>query len=135
MKWHRRADGSYVSDKDYVILHEGPNWVSNRSDTEPIPGWNSNSSLALAKMNCELDFAKNQPMMTHNNRFGASAIFNVRAMETYNEAYRITGNEASALAELYYEALREDWARRAVAAAGKDWATHMAKFDGTVVKR
>lgn len=101
MKWHRRADGSYVSDRGYVILHEGPNWVSNRSDTEPIPGWNSNSSLALAKMNCELDLAKRSDPLTY----------------------------------VHGDALREDWARSTVAAAGKDWATHMAKFDGTVVER
>lgn len=69
------------------------------------------------------------------DHFSAAAIFNVRAMDAYNEAYRRTGNQASALAELYSEALREDWARRTVAAAGKDWATHMAKFDGTVVER
>ena len=30
---------------------------------------------------------------------------------------------------------REAWARRTVAAAGKDWATHLAKFDGTVLPR
>lgn len=33
------------------------------------------------------------------------------------------------------EALREDWARGRVAAAGKSWATHMVKFDGTVLPR
>lgn len=33
------------------------------------------------------------------------------------------------------EASREDWARRRVAAEGKDWTTHMAKFSGTVVQR
>ena len=33
----------------------------------------------------------------------------------------------------YYEALRENWARSRVAAAGKSWAMHRAKFDGTVV--
>lgn len=40
-----------------------------------------------------------------------------------------------ALAELHSEAVREDWARRTVAAAGKSWATHLAKFDGTVLPR
>lgn len=30
---------------------------------------------------------------------------------------------------------RDDWARNQVAAAGKSWATHMAKFSGTVVPR
>lgn len=33
------------------------------------------------------------------------------------------------------EALREDWARGRVAAAGKSWTTHMAKFSGTVLPR
>lgn len=33
------------------------------------------------------------------------------------------------------EAVREDWARRTVAAAGKSWETHLAKFDGTVLPR
>lgn len=37
--------------------------------------------------------------------------------------------------DVYNEALREDWARRTVAAAGKSWATHQAKFSGTVVRR
>lgn len=33
------------------------------------------------------------------------------------------------------EAQREDWARRTVAAAGKDWRTHLAKFSGAVLPR
>lgn len=37
--------------------------------------------------------------------------------------------------ELYDIALRENWARKTVAAAGKLWATHMAKFSGAVVRR
>lgn len=36
---------------------------------------------------------------------------------------------------LYAEAQRENWARGAVAAAGKSWTTHRAKFSGTVVPR
>lgn len=36
---------------------------------------------------------------------------------------------------LYDEARREAWARRTVRAAGKSWATHMAKFSGAVVER
>lgn len=35
----------------------------------------------------------------------------------------------------YQEALRENWARDTVAAAGKSWSTHMAKFSGTVLRR
>jgi formylmethanofuran:tetrahydromethanopterin formyltransferase len=35
----------------------------------------------------------------------------------------------------YSEAVREGWARKTVAAAGKSWATHMAKFSGAVVPR
>ena len=35
----------------------------------------------------------------------------------------------------YEEASREDWARRCVRGAGKDWATHFAKYDGTVIRR
>jgi hypothetical protein len=42
---------------------------------------------------------------------------------------------AAELDAMHNEALAEDWARRTVAAAGKDWATYMAKFDGTVVER
>ncbi len=37
--------------------------------------------------------------------------------------------------DLYSEALRENWARTLVAAAGKDWATHMMKFSGAVIAR
>jgi hypothetical protein len=33
------------------------------------------------------------------------------------------------------QALREDWARSRVAESGHSWATHMVKFDGTVVPR
>ena len=55
MRWTRRDDGSYVSDAGYVIRRNGPYWVSNRSDTEPVPGWNSHSKLAFAKTNCEQD--------------------------------------------------------------------------------
>jgi hypothetical protein len=36
---------------------------------------------------------------------------------------------------VYAEAQREAWARRTVRAAGKSWATHMAKFSGAVVPR
>jgi hypothetical protein len=36
---------------------------------------------------------------------------------------------------LYDEARREAWARRTVAAAGKSWATHLAKFSGAVLPR
>lgn len=39
------------------------------------------------------------------------------------------------LTDAYNEAVREDWARRTVAAAGKSWATHQAKFSGAVVRR
>ncbi len=35
--------------------------------------------------------------------------------------------------DLYSEAVRENWARTQVAAAGKDWRTHMAKFSGAVI--
>lgn len=35
----------------------------------------------------------------------------------------------------YDEAVRENWARGLVAASGKPWATHMAKFGGAVVPR
>jgi hypothetical protein len=37
--------------------------------------------------------------------------------------------------EAYAEAQREAWARRTVVAAGKSWATHMAKFSGAVLPR
>lgn len=36
---------------------------------------------------------------------------------------------------VYGEATRENWARGAVTAAGKDWRTHLVKFDGTVLPR
>lgn len=39
------------------------------------------------------------------------------------------------LGDAHAEALRENWARDRVAAAGKSWATHLAKFDGTVLER
>lgn len=39
------------------------------------------------------------------------------------------------ITETYSEAVREGWARRMVAAAGKSWKTHMTKFDGTVLPR
>jgi hypothetical protein len=35
----------------------------------------------------------------------------------------------------YAEAQREAWARRTVRAAGKSWATHLAKFSGAVLPR
>lgn len=35
----------------------------------------------------------------------------------------------------YDEAVRENWARGRVAAAGKSWTTHMAKFSGAVLPR
>lgn len=37
--------------------------------------------------------------------------------------------------DAYSEAIREDWARRVVAEAGKSWTTHRAKFSGAVVPR
>lgn len=37
--------------------------------------------------------------------------------------------------DLYSEAVREDWARNQVAAAGKSWKTYMVKFSGTVLPR
>lgn len=37
--------------------------------------------------------------------------------------------------DLYSEAVREKWARQQVAAAGKSWRTHMAKFSGVVLPR
>lgn len=37
--------------------------------------------------------------------------------------------------DLYSEALRENWARSTVAAAGKSWTTHLAKFSGAVLPR
>jgi hypothetical protein len=37
--------------------------------------------------------------------------------------------------EVWDEAHREAWARRTVAAAGKDWKTHRAKFGGAVLPR
>jgi hypothetical protein len=39
------------------------------------------------------------------------------------------------LDELHAEAIREDWARRQVVAAGKSWETHVAKFSGAVLPR
>lgn len=62
-------------------------------------------------------------------------IVNSDAVNAYNDAYWLTGDRASALGWLHNEAEREDWARRIVARAGKDWATHLMKFDGTVLPR
>lgn len=63
------------------------------------------------------------------------AVVNVHALEAFELAYRATGDRASALALLTEEAHREDWARRTVAAEGKSWKTHQAKFGGAVVAR
>lgn len=40
-----------------------------------------------------------------------------------------------ALEQAWDEAHREAWARRTVAAAGKSWSTHLAKFSGAVLPR
>jgi hypothetical protein len=40
-----------------------------------------------------------------------------------------------ALEQAWDEAYREAWARRTVAAAGKSWSTHLAKFSGAVLPR
>lgn len=56
MRWTSRPDFSYISDAGYVIYRVARgNWVSNRSDAEPIPGFNRHSTLAIAKHNCERD--------------------------------------------------------------------------------
>lgn len=61
MTWKRQGDGSYVSDRGYVILKYGPgNWVVNRSSTEPVPGWNSHSTLGLAKKHAQQDYDARQ---------------------------------------------------------------------------
>ena len=39
------------------------------------------------------------------------------------------------LADTWAEAIRENWARDRVAAAGKNWSTHLAKFSGAVLPR
>lgn len=59
-KWRRRGDGAYVSDAGYVIRRNGPDWSVNRSDTEPIPGFNTHSTLAIAKKRCEQDLSARQ---------------------------------------------------------------------------
>jgi len=43
--------------------------------------------------------------------------------------------DEAATETLMYEAMREDWARGKVAAAGKSWKTHLVKFGGTVLAR
>ena len=63
------------------------------------------------------------------------AIVNRQAMRTYEEAYEIAGDRASALADLHDRASSEDWARAQVAQAGRSWATHRVKFGGAVVPR
>lgn len=62
-------------------------------------------------------------------------IVNQHALDSYNESYLAVGNQASAMRLLEEQAQREDWARGKVAAAGKSWDTHLAKFDGTVLPR
>ena len=57
------------------------------------------------------------------------------ALDSYAAAYRIAGNREDAINLQHDEAHRENWARDQVAAAGKSWDTHMAKFDGTVLPR
>lgn len=66
---------------------------------------------------------------------GTGAIVNEAAMEHYSEAYMTAGTTEGALFILWQEALREAWARRTVAAAGKSWDTHLAKFSGAVLPR
>jgi hypothetical protein len=61
MRWTRQGDGSYVSDRGYVILKYGDgNWVVNRSATEPVPGWNSHTTLAIAKQHAQQDYDARQ---------------------------------------------------------------------------
>lgn len=62
-------------------------------------------------------------------------IVNQSALATYDQLYRVTGNRESAMAELHGQAKREDWARKTVAAEGKSWTTHLAKFSGAVLPR
>lgn len=62
-------------------------------------------------------------------------IVNQGALAEFNQAYRLAGSLDVAMGLLHDEAAREDWARRRVAAAGKSWATHMAKFSGAVLPR
>lgn len=63
------------------------------------------------------------------------AIVNRHALDEFNDVYLHAGDVASTMALLHGAALREDWARQRVARAGHDWATHFAKFDGTVMQR
>jgi hypothetical protein len=71
--------------------------------------------------------------------FTAPELYEARwAMARQAIAEILGGTEAAERARRdadHGEALREDWARRAVAAAGHSWPTHMAKFDGTVLPR
>jgi hypothetical protein len=53
----------------------------------------------------------------------------------YVKTQGLAGTREAALDALHGEAHREGWARDRVAAEGKSWATHMAKFDGTVLPR
>lgn len=62
-------------------------------------------------------------------------IVNQGAVDAYDQAYRISGDRENAMRLLQDDAIREGWARSTVAAAGKDWRTHLAKFDGTVLPR
>lgn len=69
-------------------------------------------------------------------RFSDGSVVAVSALEEFEGWLdQYDGNVASALAVLYGSALRENWCREQVAAAGKDWATHFVKFDGTVSRR
>lgn len=63
------------------------------------------------------------------------AIVNQDAMDAYDGAYRVTGDRESALGMLQNQAMSEDWQRLQVSLAGQSWATHFAKFDGTVLPR
>lgn len=58
-----------------------------------------------------------------------------RALEDFADLMISMGTRDGALAILHDYAARENWARKRVAAAGHDWATHFARFDGTVTAR
>lgn len=57
MRWRRQEDNSYVSVPGYRV-HEQylGNWYAERAEGEPLPGWNTATTLAGAKTMCENDW-------------------------------------------------------------------------------
>lgn len=57
MRWRRQEDGAYLSSAGYRIHQQAPhNWYTERPESEPMPGWNTHTTLDIAKKQCENDW-------------------------------------------------------------------------------